>query len=135
MSELYKHAMDIDTLNTAVSGIVEQAQKFGVPIKEVLAAQIADAFENGLRVGLNLRCNEVELEVPKIENTHDVLKVISHTDGCLLAAQQVCHSVIPGVIELPEAISDFGHKCFAAGFDKGYEEGWTDGTLEGQEEA
>jgi hypothetical protein len=133
MSELYKHAMDIDLLNEAVKSMLANSSP-SRPLPELLAAQIATSFEDGLRVGLNLRCNEIVLDVPKIGNDHDVLNAINHTDGCLLSAQSVCHNVIPGIIELPDAIADYGHKCFAAGFDKGYEEGWTDGTLEGTEE-
>jgi hypothetical protein len=134
VSELYKQAMDIDRLNAAVNDIIAGASP-AKPLAELLAEQIADAFENGVRVGLNLRCNEVVEDVPQIENDHDVLSIIRHTDPCLVQAQQVCFNVIPGIIELPEAIADFGHKSYAAGFDKGYAEGWEDGTLEGWEEA
>jgi hypothetical protein len=126
MSELYQEKMNREKLLAAVVGIIAGARP-GRPIEALLAEQIADAFENGIRVGLNLRCNEVVLDVPKIKSDHDVLNIIRHTDGCLIEAQQVCHNVIPGIIELPDAIADYGHKSFAAGFDKGYEEGLTDG--------
>ena|SRR5258708_6929771 len=133
MSELYKQKMHSEQLLLAVIGVLENIRP-GRPIEALLAEQIATSFEEGVRVGLNLRCNEIVLDVPKIDSEHDVFNAVSHTDLCLLSAQVVCMNVIPGIIELPDAIADYGHKCFAAGFDKGYEEGFQDGALNDEEE-
>lgn len=134
MSELYRHSLKGEELKKAVDGIFELALDHKRPVTEIIAEQLADAFENGLRVGLNLRCNEMVEDVPGITQDHDVLQVIAHSPECLVEAQRVCFNVIPGILELPECIADFGHKSFAAGFDKGYAEGWYDSMDDEEEE-
>ena len=133
MSNLYERAIDPSALVEAVRTILDGADgKTDLP--ELLADQISAAFTDGLRVGINMRCNELVSDVPKVPDTSDVLQAIKHTDLCLLQAQAVCYGAIPGIIELNEVIADFGHRCYAAGFDKGYEEGFQDGSLGEEEE-
>ena len=133
MSNLYERAIDPSALVEAVRTILDGADgKTDLP--ELLADQISAAFTDGLRVGLNMRCNELVSDVPKVPDTSDVLQAIKHTDLCLLQAQAVCYGAIPGIIELNEVIADFGHRCYAAGFDKGYAEGFEDGALGEEEE-
>jgi len=128
MSELYNRAIDPTDLVSAVKKILDGGDgKTDLP--ELLADQISAAFTDGLRVGLNMRCNDLVSDVPKVPEDSDVLTAIKHTDLCVLQAQAVCFGAIPGIIELPEVIADYGHRCYAAGFDKGYEEGFQDGAL------
>ena len=133
MSSLYDRAIDPAALKEAVQYILDAAEgKTG--LSELLSDQISVAFTEGLRIGLNMRCNELVSEVPKVPESSEVLQAIKHTDLCLLQAQAVCYGAIPGIIELNEVIADFGHKCYATGFDKGYQEGFEDGALGDEEE-
>jgi flagellar biosynthesis/type III secretory pathway protein FliH len=135
MSELYKLAMKHPDIIKAVTDIIKKAREQGAPpFAEVLARAIADAYEDGVKVGLTMRCGEIALEVPHIGSEHNIVRTVSHTMECRQLALDMAANIIPGVVELPDAVADFGHKCFASGFDKGYSEGLEDGYLEGIDE-
>lgn len=111
-----------DDLLALVTALISEATACGLDVHKVLAAQMAKAFERGVRMGVHMRCAEITAGLISTRSTGNPAAAHIHSDACLLEAQQVMHAAIPGVIELPELIADYGHNSFATGYHQGVEE-------------
>ncbi len=111
-----------DDLLVLVKALITEATALGLDVSVVLAAQMANAFERGVRMGVHMRCSEITAGLIATRLGGNAGASHIHSDGCLLEAQQVMHGAIPGIIELPELIADYGHQSFAAGYHQGIEE-------------
>lgn len=111
-----------DDMQATAKALVAAAKIQGLDITKLLTAQLTYAFEVGVIAGVHMRCSEVVAGLTSTRTEGNPGTVHVHTDGCLLEAQQVMHRSIPGVIELPELIADYGHDSFTAGYMQGVEE-------------
>lgn len=110
-----------DDMQAIAKALISAAVKQDVDLAKVVATQLSYAFDLGLLTGVHMRCDEIKAGLVATRGENPGATHI-HTDGCLLEAQQVMHSAIPGIVELPELIADYGHQSFTAGYLQGIEE-------------
>lgn len=111
-----------DDMQATAKALVAAAVAEGLDVTKLLTAQLTYAFEVGVIAGVHMRCGEIVAGLTATRKDGATGSVHVHTDGCLLEAQQVMHQTLPGIIELPELIADYGHSSFAAGYMQGIEE-------------